>query len=900
MKKFEQYCDKVSRLYPELHHIDYDGRILSQSVTFQVTDDCNLACCFVAGTKVLMANGSYKNIEDIVINDKVIAFDESGAYSSRNVDQFFFLYDEVETILFTDGTSITGTFNHEIFTTNGSKEIKDINVGDIILSYRGTKTVKDKIYIGEQPVFNIGVADLHTYVANDILTKNCYCYQVHKGKRRMSFETAKKFIDMIISGEKGMYEYINPIKSPGLVVDFIGGEPFMEIELIDQICTYLMDRLIELQHPWAMRTMFSICSNGVLYRDEKVQKFLSKWANRLSFSVTVDGNKELHDACRVFHDGSPSYDIAIDAVTDWMSRGYYMGSKITIAPENISFLYDAVKHMVELGYDEINANCVYEKGWTPVHATVLYDQMKRISDYFLDGNFDFEHHMYCSLYNEKFFHPKDENDLQPWCFRAGTKILTPDGNKNIEDLRVGDKVISGSGKVQTVENVMKRYSEDTCVINSTGVAPLYTTKDHPILAKKLIGFNQKYSEPKFVKSSGIKKKDRIGLHKFKLGSVHVDSGLAYIVGRYIGDGWDTHGDYMICCSYDEVDELAKTLKGAGIAFTEHDYPTVKQFNILRENKELLSILSDAGHLAHGKKIPKVVFSWDKESVEFLLKGLFDADGHYKEKEDTQCLNTVSSTLAEDVMTLLKALGYYPTIYFNKRAGKHTIQGREVNMRDRYEISFILNPDKKKGLRTKYDKENDMLWSTVRSVEDTEPYEVYNLTVSEDHTFIANGVIVHNCGGVGNSMIACDPDGVIFPCIRYMESSLGGDQVPYSIGDVDNGIAYNDCTKCRIKCMAKVDRRTQSTDECFYCPIAEGCSNCSAYDYQIHGTPDSRATFICVMHKARALANLYFWNKYYRKNNAPKRMKNYVPDEWALEIISQSELDMLKELSKEDY
>lgn len=571
MKKFEQYCDKVSRLYPELHHIDYDGRVLSQSVTFQVTDDCNLACCFVAGTKVLMANGSYKNIEDIVINDKVIAFDESGAYSSRNVDQFFFLYDEVETILFTDGTSITGTFNHEIFTTNGSKEIKDINVGDIILSYRGTKTVKDKIYIGEQPVFNIGVADLHTYVANDILTKNCYCYQTHKGKRKMSFETAKKFIDMIISGEKGMYEYINPIKSPGLVVDFIGGEPFMEIELIDQICTYLMDRLIELQHPWAMRTMFSICSNGVLYRDEKVQKFLSKWANRLSFSVTVDGNKELHDACRVFHDGSPSYDIAIDAVTDWMSRGYYMGSKITIAPENISFLFDAVKHMVELGYDEINANCVYEKGWTPVHATVLYDQMKRISDYFLDGNFDFEHHMYCSLYNEKFFHPKDENDLQPWC-----------------------------------------------------------------------------------------------------------------------------------------------------------------------------------------------------------------------------------------------------------------------------------------------------------------------------------------GGVGNSMIACDPDGVIFPCIRYMESSLGGDQVPYSIGDVDNGIAYNDCTKCRIKCMAKVDRRTQSTDECFYCPIAEGCSNCSAYDYQIHGTPDSRATFICVMHKARALANLYFWNKYYRKNNTPKRMKNYVPDEWALEIISQSELDMLKELSKEDY
>lgn len=96
-----------------------------------------------------------------------------------------------------------------------------------------------------------------------------------------------------------------------------------------------------------------------------------------------------------------------------------------------------------------------------------------------------------------------------------------------------------------------------------------------------------------------------------------------------------------------------------------------------------------------------------------------------------------------------------------------------------------------------------------------------------------------------------------------------------------------------------DEMTITTDECFYCPIAAGCSNCSGYDYQVNGTPDSKATYICVMHKARALGNLYFWNKYYRKNNMNKRMKNYVPDEWALEIISESELNMLKELERED-
>lgn len=215
MKRTEQYSDQIARLYPSKKVKTDDGqRILTQSITFQVTDDCNLACL--------------------------------------------------------------------------------------------------------------------------------YCYQGHKGKNRMSFETAKKFFDLVVSGEKGFKSYINPEKSPGLVVDFIGGEPFLEIELIDQICTYIMDKLIELDHPWAMKTMFSICSNGVLYRDEKVQAFLRKWANRLSFSVTIDGNKELHDSCRVFPDGGPSYDIAVDAASDWMKRGNHMGSKITIAPGNISFLYDTM------------------------------------------------------------------------------------------------------------------------------------------------------------------------------------------------------------------------------------------------------------------------------------------------------------------------------------------------------------------------------------------------------------------------------------------------------------------------------------------------------------------------------------------------------------------------------
>ena len=145
------------------------------------------------------------------------------------------------------------------------------------------------------------------------------------------------------------------------------------------------------------------------------------------------------------------------------------------------------------------------------------------------------------------------------------------------------------------------------------------------------------------------------------------------------------------------------------------------------------------------------------------------------------------------------------------------------------------------------------------------------------------------------MLAMDPDGYLYPCIRYMESSLGTAREPLRIGHIDTGLGlYPEHREC-IRCMKAVDRRTQSTEECFSCPIAEGCSYCSAYNYQVFGTPDSRATYICIMHKARSLANSYYWNSYYRKKNLPYRFKIYAKEEWGLEIVDRKEWEYLKRL-----
>ena len=151
-----------------------------------------------------------------------------------------------------------------------------------------------------------------------------------------------------------------------------------------------------------------------------------------------------------------------------------------------------------------------------------------------------------------------------------------------------------------------------------------------------------------------------------------------------------------------------------------------------------------------------------------------------------------------------------------------------------------------------------------------------------------------CGGNGE-MIACDWKGDIYPCIRYMESSLGDDQPPVKIGNVYDGVMVTEQQCDCVNCLRSITRRSQSTDECFNCPIAEGCSWCTALNYQLFGTPDKRATYICVMHKARALANAYYWNKGFRATGQPKRQKIYVPEEWALEIITPEEWAYLRKL-----
>lgn len=147
------------------------------------------------------------------------------------------------------------------------------------------------------------------------------------------------------------------------------------------------------------------------------------------------------------------------------------------------------------------------------------------------------------------------------------------------------------------------------------------------------------------------------------------------------------------------------------------------------------------------------------------------------------------------------------------------------------------------------------------------------------------------------MLAYNTDGVAFPCLRFMESSLGENIKPIIIGNKDN-LLSNQCEQNIFNQLTAINRRTKNDDECFNCPIAKGCSDCEGWNYQsAGGTLGIKNKNICWMHRAASLANVYFWNKYYKQYNIDKKLERFLPDEIALKIISQEELNMIDNLIK---
>lgn len=749
-----------------------------------------------------------------------------------------------------------------------------------------------------------------TFQTSENCSLSCtYCYQINKSPMKMTFDIAKKFVDDLLHDK---YDYINQHNSPAIILEFIGGEPLMEIDLTRKVYEYFLEQCYELNHPWFTMHRISICSNGLQYFNPNVQSFFKEYSHNISFNISIDGNKKLHDACRIQPNGEGSYDIDMMALQHYTS--HYVpdkNSKMTLAPGNIKYLFESVKSFMENGMKIINLNCVFEPGWTTKHAAIEYEQLKELSNYILENDLE---DIYISIFNERpesVGNPRNDNTS---CFKAGTQVATPNGHKNIEDVKVGDILYTASGSKHRVVRMVKKHSKDNCKIKATGLFETHLTKDHKVFAKKFLYIGWKntlhYSEPVFYPISELRVNDRVALPliDFSKGvnEKWMTEDLCYLIGVYIADGYTHKERITITPGYDEDKYYYNLLCRSGLKFTVGESRTSKRYSISRcsspLNQQFYEICQTIGHGAHRKHFSNRILRLSKEYLIKVLYGYLDTDG-CEMYDGYRKVNTASPHLASDLMLILRSIGEYPTCYLNKRAGTMVIEGRTVNVRDRYEVYFKTR-NRNNHHRYKYDERLNLYWVRLNSIEDDEEYDVYCPTLvpilpddPEEHTIIINGALAAlNCGGSGK-MLALRANGEFYPCLRYMPSSVTDNVESLQIGDVSTGPHTRASGSKVLHKLDRMTRRSGMTDLCFECPISSSCGGCLAVGHQIIGTPDRKTTFHCVMKYAEALANWYYFNNLIIKHpNWDIDVRQCkLPKNRVLKIISEDEYEFLKYL-----
>ena len=277
-------------------------------------------------------------------------------------------------------------------------------------------------YIKEDPLVNC--RSITFQVTDDCCLKCSYCYEINKGHKMMSKAIAQKGIDLLFSlyDENKDDGYINH-HTKGIVLDLIGGEPFMNIETMDFIVEYFIQQCLERNHIWLTQFRVSISSNGLLYFSSAVQTFLKKYKELISLTITIDGPQELHDACRRDLEGNGSFSRAIAAWRDWNKFYNDPTTKVTIAPENLPFLNKIFDFFIDEGCKEIYANPIFEHEWTIEEAQLYYHQLKILADRLL-----FSPTYYSNLFEAHIGEPMPSTNNSNWCGGTGAMLaFDPDG-----------------------------------------------------------------------------------------------------------------------------------------------------------------------------------------------------------------------------------------------------------------------------------------------------------------------------------------------------------------------------------------------------------------------------------------------------------------------------------------
>lgn len=260
-----------------------------------------------------------------------------------------------------------------------------------------------------------------------IVTKDCqlackYCYLVGKNSNeKMTWEIGKQTIDYILN------EFS---QSKGIILDFIGGEPFLEIELIDRICDYFKVEAYKRDLACFNNYRFNVSTNGINYNSPKVQEFICKNKKHVSIGITIDGTKRKHDLNRIWKGTNKergSYDDVVKNIPLWLEQIPNAETKVTISSADIPYIKESVLHLYSLGIHEVNINCVFEDVWKEGDDRLFEEQLVELADAIIDGGYYKDY--VCSFFTEHIGKPMNmQLENQNWC--GAGKMLAVDAVGN--------------------------------------------------------------------------------------------------------------------------------------------------------------------------------------------------------------------------------------------------------------------------------------------------------------------------------------------------------------------------------------------------------------------------------------------------------------------------------------
>ena len=191
------------------------------------------------------------------------------------------------------------------------------------------------------------VKALCLHIAHDCNLACRYCFadegEYHGRRALMSYEVGKKALDFLVA---------NSGNRRNLEVDFFGGEPLMNFQVVKDLVAY--GRSLEKEHDKNFR--FTLTTNGVLL-DDDIMEFANKEMGNVVLSI--DGRKEVHDRMRPFRKGAGSYDLIVPkfqkfAESRHQDKYYVRG---TFTHNNLDFSKD-VLHLADLGFKQISVEPV--------------------------------------------------------------------------------------------------------------------------------------------------------------------------------------------------------------------------------------------------------------------------------------------------------------------------------------------------------------------------------------------------------------------------------------------------------------------------------------------------------------------------------------------------------------